>query len=323
MNDHAPALTQSVFKHFDMEENDQFKTQEYKSGQGTHGITRTGQNKLYAADMMAYIYFYITRGKVPHYVIVAGGAPGTHFVKLITKLPKQTEWHLYDPEPFAEELLKLQANGYKIFTYQQLYNTEACLHWSTHTNVLFLSDIRNTEYTPTVTIVKNLKCQQRTQQTAEQIKQYTEQLEAMAENDMQLQRQMVLTTAAEMSVVKLRLPYAYAGQQHQDYQYLDGKVWFQYNNRSNSTECRLVVVPVNVDHYKESGIAALFVTKHFNITTHEQKCAFINMQLRPQWDTDALQIIESAYATMMQALGEEKKTLDFACCACNPPSRAC
>lgn len=304
-------LNETVFKHFDMETNDKFQKQPYEPGKGKRGIVRSGQEKLFAADLMSYIYFYIKRGVCPRYVVVAGGAPGDHFVELIKRLPQATEWHLYDPVPFNGELQELREKNFKVFTHQQLYETKDCLEWSKLANVLFLSDIRNTDYSKIVSMVEDLKskrsrCREKAQEKkiTLDIQHLQLELENMAKADMTLQEQMVRNTKAEMSVVKMRLPYwdPRQGENSRMHTYLHGRVWFQYQNRPNSTECRLVVEPKNVSSYKELHEPAVFEMQNYDVKSHEEKCAFINNQLRPMWDVDAWPIIDQAYQTMMREL---------------------
>ena len=112
-----------------------------------------------------------------------------------------------------------------------------------------------------------------------------QELENMAQEDMTLQAQMVRQTQAEMSVIKLRFPYVADGKE-QEHEYLRGKIWFQYQNRPNSTECRLMVIPTDV-FYKQEGRNVEFETKKYNISLHERKCAYMNNHMRPAWDSHA------------------------------------
>jgi hypothetical protein len=113
----------NVFQHFDMHSNDSFKRQKYKANTGNHGIERTGQEKLFYADLMACIAYVCEYDEIPAFVVVAGGAPGVHFIKLAKMLPSTTEWHLYNPEPFA---CNLELIGNVLFLQEQIKGIIIC-----------------------------------------------------------------------------------------------------------------------------------------------------------------------------------------------------
>jgi hypothetical protein len=149
-------------------------------------------------------------------VVVAGGASGVHFVRLVKMFPSTIQWHLYDPEPFARDL----QNMANVHLHKQLYTDEDCRTWAKQSKILFLSDICNVNYTPTVEIIENLllelsrikqraklKCRKAVELRTK-IRKLRQKLEDMAFQDMQNQAQMVKNTEAEMSFVKFRLPYA-------------------------------------------------------------------------------------------------------------------
>jgi hypothetical protein len=73
-----------AFLHFDMGENKAFRRQKYKAYTGKHGIQRTGQEKLFYADLLACITYVSEYNQTPDFVIVAGGAPGVHFTRLVS-----------------------------------------------------------------------------------------------------------------------------------------------------------------------------------------------------------------------------------------------
>jgi hypothetical protein len=295
------------FQHFDMNANCSFGRLEYKSSTGKHGIERTGQEKLFYADFMACIAYFYEYYEFPSSVVVAGGASGVHFIKLVNIFPSTIQWHLYDPEPFARDLQHF-AN---VHLHKQLYTVEDCKSWAKQHKVLFLSDIRNVNYTPTVDIiqklVRELSCIPRhTRKRVEcknaselqtKIRHLQRELENMALEDMKIQAQMVKDTEAEMSFVKFRLPYANHGVP-QFYRYLKGRVFFQAMNRCNSTECRLMVIPENAHTYKQTEAAAIFKDVSYDVLEHEELCAFINNKLRPDWDRQAIKILEDIAAEL-------------------------
>jgi hypothetical protein len=122
-----------------------------------------------------------------------------------------------------------------------------------------------------------------------------DELEDMALEDMKNQAQMVKDTEAEMSFIKFRLPYA-SNSVEQFYPYLKGRVFFQPKNRCNSTECRLMIMPENAHTYKQLKASAVFANVCYDVLKHEEQCAFINNQLRPEWDSQAIRILEDTYA---------------------------
>ena len=146
------------FNYFDLK---QFPGQKYIGGTGKHGITRSGQNKLFYADLMAFLAYVCEYKELPNHVVVAGGASGKHFVQLVNWFPKSTFWHLYDPaerEKFAKELEDIS----NVRLYRQRYEQQDCKRWATETKILFLSDIRNVDYTPTIEEITILKSQRQT-----------------------------------------------------------------------------------------------------------------------------------------------------------------
>jgi hypothetical protein len=153
--------------------------------------------------------------ETPDFVVVAGGAPGVHFARLVSMFPSSIEWHLYDQQCFAKDVQGL-AN---VHIYQQLYTPEDCRKWADHSKTLFLSDIRNINYTPTVQIITNLlrvlsSIPRHTRKQVERnratelrtrIRNLRREVEEMTLKDMANQAQMVRDTKAAMSFVKVRL----------------------------------------------------------------------------------------------------------------------
>jgi hypothetical protein len=297
----------NIFYHFDLYANCSFKRQQYKANTGTHGVQRTGQQKLFYADLMACIAYVSEYNTTPAFVVVAGGAPGVHFIKLAKMLPCTIQWHLYDPECFEGDL-EVIAN---VHLHKQLYTMEDSRKWVKERKVLFLSDIRNVNYTPTVEKIQKLshelaRIPRHTRKEVERkkatelgtrIRHLRREVEDMALEDMKNQAQMVRHTEAEMSFVKFRLPYA-SHRAPQFYSYLKGTVLFQPWNRCNSTECRLMVTPVNAHTYKREQSVPVFQDVCYDILKHEEQCAFINNNLRPEWDTQGIRILEAIYETV-------------------------
>jgi hypothetical protein len=298
-------LMEIMLQHFDMNENNAFKRQKYIPYTGKHCIERTGQEKLFYADLMACIAYVCEYNEPPSFVVVAGGAPGVHFIKLIKMLPLTTQWHLYDPEAFHNELAGI-AN---VYLYRQLYTKKDCSKWVTQSKTLFLSDIRNVNYTPTVEIMQKLSAKLRSiprhtrdkvqgnmaMDLKTQLRDLRQKIEDMAFEDMKNQAQMIKDTEAEMSFVKFRLPYAFDNTPL-FYSYLKGRVFFQAMNRCNSTECRLMVIPENAHTFKQEQVAAVFTDVMYDALKHEEQCAFINNNLRPEWDKQGIKILKDMYS---------------------------
>ena len=248
--------------------------QAYIGGTGNHGVTRTGQNKLFCADLMAFLAYICEYKELPNHVVVAGGASGKHFVQLVNLFPISTNWHLYDPaerEDFAKELQSIS----NVHLYRQRYEPEDCKHWAKQTKILFLSDIRNVNYTPTIERITSLKSQGRNDGICKRIKKLEKNMERMAMEDMALQARMVENTGADMSFVKFRPPYVKISVL---IPYLKGKVLFQPLNRDNSTECRLMIIPENSQQetFRSKKNAAVFETVEYDALKHEEQCAYIN-----------------------------------------------
>jgi hypothetical protein len=202
-------------------------------------------------------------------------------------LPPETEWHLYDPKPFCKELSKLP----NCRTVQDFYKQEHEKYWSQQQNVLFLCDIRDTEIGK---LTEKITISQLT-------------IEKLVENDMNTQKKFVQNTQAEMSVLKLRLPYPVKGGKYESAHgctYLLGTNYFQPFNRHNSTECRLTCIPANVQSYRASNERATFAESLYNVSIHERKCAFLNTEKRPKWDYQAASKIYVNYIKMMKAMAE-------------------
>ena len=281
------------FNYFDLK---QFPGQKYIGGTGKHGITRSGQNKLFYADLMAFLAYVCEYKELPNHVVVAGGASGKHFVQLVNLFPQSTFWHLYDPctrEVFEKQLSSIQ----NVKLYVQYYDEEACKHWATQKKILFLSDIRNVGYTPAIEEVTRWYSQRQTVESRTRITELKKEMETMAMEDMKLQEEMVINTGADMSFVKFRPPYVSSDRDNYHFSYLKGKVFFQVQNRDNSTECRLMITPQNSqeEKFRDKTIAAEFKTVRYDALEHEEQCAFINNNLRPLWDCEGEKLLKSTY----------------------------
>ena len=281
LNTDAPPLD------FNMLDMDQMTEEKEYSESHPHIFARTGQQKLLLADLMAYPCYFGEFRKIPKYVVVAGAAPGNHFETLIKMLPAVTEWHLYDPRDFCPEVCNLRHKGFQCSTYQQFYTDVDCETWSEKEDVLFLCDIRD----PRIGEAPELEGEQ------------------LVENDMNTQKEFVENTQAEMSVIKLRLPYPVKGGKYESEHactYLLGTNYFQPFNRHNSTECRLTCVPTNVLSYRADKNPAIFEESTYNVSTHERKCAYLNTEKRPEWDYQAASKIYVNYLEMMNDIDSRK-----------------
>jgi hypothetical protein len=138
-------------------------------------------------------------------------------------------------------------------------------------------------------------------------------METMELEDMKLQEQMVVATGADMSFVKFRPPYVSSDRDNYHFSYLKGKVFFQVQNRDNSTECRLMITPQNSqeEKFRDKKIAAKFKTVQYDALKHEEQCAFINHNLRPDWDLKGINLLSSTLKSIKVLLPFESKHYQF------------
>ena len=244
---------------------------------GMHGIKRKGQQKLYYADLLAFLLYVQKNESLPKYCVVAGGGGGKkggfHFFKLVHQIQAlsgslgSTEWHLYDPGGFYKDLKKL--NGVNIYENREGFFSETtALQWQGQTGVLFLSDIRNVDK----------RCK---------IKGSQESLihsEKLIQKDMQDQKTWVEIMQPEMAVLKFKAPYVIDRTKSHAFEYLDGGLYFEPYDTYNSTEMRLVVTdPSKV--------------KSYDFLEIESTCAWFNNNARGRgkWDEERAREIEEAY----------------------------
>jgi hypothetical protein len=116
-----------------------------------------GQIKLYFADMAAILGFHERFGAFPHYIIVAGVAPGTHYLDLVMIFPPSSEWHFYDTTEFHQGFDKEMTSMPNVYLYKKYYKTEEWKRWAGFRSVLLLSDIRTTTHHVLVKTVERLE----------------------------------------------------------------------------------------------------------------------------------------------------------------------
>lgn len=266
-----------IRKELDILNDKDVHSQPWAQHTGKHGIKRKGQQKLYYADLLAFLLYVQKNGSLPKYCVVAGGGGGWkggfHFVKLVRQIQAlpgslgSTEWHLYDPGGFYEDLKNMK--GVNIYKNKEGFFSETtALQWQSETGVLFLSDIRNVDK----------RCK---------IKGSQESLihfEKLIQKDMQDQKTWVEIMQPKMAVLKFRAPYAIDRTKNHVFEYLDGKLYFEPYDSYNSTEMRLVVT----DPRK---------VKSYDFLKIESTCAWFNNHARDhgKWDEQHAKEIQKAY----------------------------
>jgi hypothetical protein len=215
-----------------------------------------GQIKLYFTDIQTIDTFQRRLGALPQYIIVAGAAPGTHYLDLVMLFPPSIQWHFYDTGEFHQDFYKEMVSMPNVVLYNKYYTTEDCIKWAGFRSTLLLSDIRTTTHHRLVRKIERLEfllqqagAPSRKKKTWEREKQKTKfEVEQLISNDMLLQQQMAVETGAVLSSLKYRLPWPSVDSRiSEDYMGLQGYLLEQIENRPNSTEGRLLVFCENAD----------------------------------------------------------------------------
>jgi cap2 methyltransferase len=175
---------------------------------------KKGQRKLLITEIRVLTLWWNRRTTPSLLVVYAGAAPGTHIKVLIAMFPDIT-FHLYDPREFTIKA----SEKVVLFTGKEGWVTdEVVKKYSGRNDVLFISDIRNTDYT-SVMDIKN---------------------EKLVAVDMEMQRKWVDIMRPLIAMLKFRLPYIIPGNPLTS-EYLQGTICLQPYSKSSSSECRLVV----------------------------------------------------------------------------------
>ncbi len=321
--------TQSIQKHkehaeqfldqFDLEEVGNGKTEEYETGTPAQKrpMKGRGQLKLFIADTAAILAFHERFDVFPQYIVVAGAAPGTHYVKMVMLFPKSIQWHFYDTEKFDQRFYDQMESISNVIMYPQYYTEEACKKWSKFRSVLFISDIRTTTHGERLEKIKQLKSRleglfKSSEKNRELIKSLNEQIlqenievEDIVEKDMQTQLRLFKLTQPIASWLKWRPPWPDVRkgdwETHEAYEGLDGSVFVQPFAPPNSTEGRMLEFAENADmilgdsssiqmeedaeripaEYKETLMDYHYIRKY------QDEFAYINRHMRPKYDEEA------------------------------------
>ena len=209
--------------------------------------THAGQMKLMLADEMSIMQGLLhicskfdttlqdlASGRSKVAVVVAGAAPGDHFVDLSTTFGF-VDFHLYDPCTGWGWYRPLEAKSGRwprsnVFLYRQKFELETAREWADkkprewadenrYEHVIFLSDLRTGDGMVT-----------------EQV-----------EGDMENQREMTKKVGACYSVLKFRPRYHYddTTPDKKTLKYFDGTIYLQGYPPNHSTETRLHVTDLN------------------------------------------------------------------------------
>jgi hypothetical protein len=178
-------------------------------------------------------------------VVVAGAAPGEHFVNLSSTFGF-LDFHLYDPckswgwSPVLSA--KVDKRNTNVHLHTEFFLDETAQQWKIqrrYKHVIFLCDLRtNAHDKPQIA------------------------------KDMDLQKTLTNTIQADYTVLKFRPPY-YEEDGPRYLQYLDGKIYLQAYEPPNSTETRLHIT--NTER-----------TKTYDLKKYENQLFFHNQETRNQ-----------------------------------------
>jgi hypothetical protein len=263
-------------------ESDDSPQLQYKPQGDKTDNTHAGQMKLMLADEMSildglrhiFTKYKITLDDVKKNnvaVVVAGAAPGDHFVNLSTTFGF-LDFHLYDPcggwgwNPVLSA--KVNEMNTNVHVYTQLFLEKTAEQWkerSRYKYVIFLCDLRTGNG------------HDNAQVTA----------------DMNLQKTLTETIQADYSVLKFRPPYYQKGDPRY-FPYLEGQVYFQAYAPKNSSETRLHVT--NTESIKM-----------YDIEKYENQLFFHNQETRNKTknlytvDSDVSLSYDNAYARFVKS----------------------
>ena len=164
-------------------------------------------------------------------VVVAGAAPGDHFVDLSNTFGF-VDFHLYDPaprgwyRPLEAKSRRWPRNERNVFLYRQNFELETARDWAGkkgYEHVIFLSDLRTGNGMVTEQVA----------------------------DDMENQLQMTIEVGACYSVLKFRPRYHYddTTPDKKTLKYFDGTIYLQGYPPNHSTETRLHVTDLRSEKY--------------------------------------------------------------------------
>ena len=239
-------------------------TMEYKPGQ-TGNRLHQGQRKLLLSEiefLTKYVHDHDNdhRQKRRTIVVYAGAADGYHIPLLATLFPQVSEWHLWDPAPFAENVVRWK-NAHQATERVQLYNhcfTDKVAKWYNHRNrdddILFICDIRSNAYNDNI-IMEEMKAQYKWSQIMN----------------------------SRVNMVKFRLPFPTSTTSV--FTYVKGHIYLQVYAPLNSTECRCI--------YKRGATEMV----DYDLKLHEERMAWFNNVMREKraYDSSAERFILACY----------------------------
>lgn len=309
------------------------KREEYQNGRRAHAnhMKGRGQLKLFLVDTAAILAFHKRFGAFPQYIVVAGAAPGTHFLKVVMLFPKSIQWNFYDTENFEKRIYEQLDSLVNVSLHQKYYDEDECDRWRNFRSVLFLSDIRTTTH---IEVVKNIEALQQylkrlrkykgDQKTAYQtikkcndvIQRQKEKIEDIVAQDMKTQINLWKLTQPVAALLKWRPRWPdVSGMPLEEPQVPDGVILVQPFALPNSTEARLLEFCTNAEEVignakeyqlqaeptrPEAKFTEIPLDKEYMIR-YEQLFAHINRHERPRYDEQATKVI----------LGEVKRVLNI------------
>jgi hypothetical protein len=237
--------------------------------------THDGQMKLLLADEMSVMLGLLHicskskkelhdlrryEGAAKVAVVVAGAAPGDHFLDLSATFAL-VDLHLYDPAPrgwhpdLEARVRRSSCSGHRVSLYTQRFTLETAKEWRSkkgYEHVIFLSDFRSGQgpYPSDGSIAV----------------------------DMEAQRQMVIAMNACYSVVKFRPGYFDEtdpkSEYHRTLKYFDGTIYLQGYPPVASTETRLHITDTSSVKYYDTEVYQNQLFYHNQVTRNQAKVLF-------------------------------------------------
>lgn len=207
-------------------------------------------------------------------VVYAGAADGYHITFLMDLFPQVSEWHLWDPEPFASNVRRRSRDRRNnVFLYNELFTDQCALRIgrdSVKKQVLFISDIRSDAYDD----------------------------EAIS-RDMRNQFNWAHDMCAVFSMVKFRLPFPDSEKKGTPNKNMFiypvcNSIRLQVFAPVNSTETRAFFGYVGGNDIKLT---------EYDINEYEERMAWFNREVREECDYDVkatMQILQSYVQTFNQ-----------------------
>lgn len=301
----------------------QGQREEYQNGHRAPAMHMKGrgQLKLFLVDTAAILAFHKRFGAFPQYIVIAGAAPGTHFLKVVMLFPKSIQWNFYDTENFEKRIYEQLDSLDNVSLHQKYYDDNECARWREFRSVLFLSDIRTTTH---IEVVKNIEALQRYVQRLRKhkdkqttkyelritkcekvIKQQREKIEDIVAQDMETQIRLWKLTQPVAALLKWRPRWPDVSDIPLDEKVPDGNILVQPFALPNSTEARLLEFCTNAEdvignakeyqlqpdrNRPKAEFKEISLNKEY-LKQYEQWFAYINRHERPRYDEQATKVI--------------------------------